>query len=258
MAGLLAVNKEAIIMTLRFSSILLMDATYKTNQLGIPLFAIVGIDCFLKSFTAAFAFIMKEDIESYVWALSEFNSITQIDPIAIMRDRDASLANAICTVYPNAKHLLCYWHLERNIKGHRSSENYARFSNFLFDLRNVASCNDELGTIQLLNQFWIKYEQDEAFRNVLEYLRSSIMPECEKFFHCYLTDVLHLGTFTNNRAEGNHSVLKRYKSMAQQDLLGATKKIDVHVRSQLQDFNILVDRDQFFNDRVLSTTDLFS
>ncbi|KAK9160377.1 hypothetical protein Syun_006718 [Stephania yunnanensis] len=53
-----------------FSSVILMDCTYKTNKYRMPLLEIVGITSMHLTFSVGFAFISSESHANYVWALT--------------------------------------------------------------------------------------------------------------------------------------------------------------------------------------------
>ncbi|KAL0228988.1 hypothetical protein GEMRC1_013608 [Eukaryota sp. GEM-RC1] len=210
--------------------------------------AIIGMDCFLKTFTSCFVFMEKEDGVSYYWALDQFNSILQISPETIVRDRDICLANAIRDVFPATKQVVCYFHLERNIKVYATSENSILFYVFLKEFKEaVQSPNESLYNAKM-STFLEKYRQLPEFAKTIDYLNRSILPEEQQFAHCFVNQATNLGTFTNYRIEGNHSVLKRFESLAQKDLLGAMRKIDVFVADQINQFDQRIDKDRLFFD----------
>ena len=94
-----------------------MDCTYKTNRYRIPLLEIVGVTSTDLTFSIAFAYIDIEREDNYTWALERLRSVMDADvlPELIVTDRDLALLNAIERVFPTAKHLLCRWHISRNV-----------------------------------------------------------------------------------------------------------------------------------------------
>ncbi|XP_056694845.1 protein FAR1-RELATED SEQUENCE 5-like [Spinacia oleracea] len=59
--------------------------------------------------------IGDEKIESFVWLLQTFKkSMGGKSPISIFTDQDAAMNNAINQVFPDARHVLCVWHLHQN------------------------------------------------------------------------------------------------------------------------------------------------
>ena len=72
-----------------FSNIFVMDCTYKTNKYNMPLLDIIGVSCFNTSFYSGFAFLEREDEDSYIWALSAFKkTLENCEPSVIMSDRE--------------------------------------------------------------------------------------------------------------------------------------------------------------------------
>ncbi|KAL4580761.1 hypothetical protein LXL04_016963 [Taraxacum kok-saghyz] len=97
-----------------FSNIFVMDCTYKTNKYNMPLLDIIGVSCFNTSFYSGFAFLEREDEDSYIWALNTFKKILDNrEPTVIMSDRELALMNAIKVVFPSTINLLCIWHIEK-------------------------------------------------------------------------------------------------------------------------------------------------
>ncbi|KAI9920306.1 hypothetical protein PsorP6_016063 [Peronosclerospora sorghi] len=94
--GLLFTKYDAISLVSRFSRVLLMDCTYKTN-------------------TVAFAFLAAETEKYYLWTLEGFKASIVVQPVAIMTDRDLGLMNAVARVFPGNRNLLCRWHINKNV-----------------------------------------------------------------------------------------------------------------------------------------------
>ncbi|KAL7209894.1 hypothetical protein ACSBR1_031462 [Camellia fascicularis] len=97
--------------------VLIMDCTYKTNRYRLPLLEIVGVTSTDMSSSVAFAYLQFERIDNYVWVLTTLRSL--LDDIAIpeviVTDRELALMNAIDKVFSTSRHLLCRWHISRNV-----------------------------------------------------------------------------------------------------------------------------------------------
>ena len=98
-----------------FGTVFLLDCTYKTNQLGMPLLVIVGLTCLNSTFIASYVFLKNETFNTYNWALNRFKAWMGVNPEVLVTDRELALMNAIGSVFPSAKHLLCLWHIAKNI-----------------------------------------------------------------------------------------------------------------------------------------------
>jgi len=107
--------------------ILIMDCTYKTNKYRMPLLTICGITSLGTTFIVGFAFIEKETTKYYDWVLYQLNRLyTCLElprPRVIATDRDLALIEAIDSRFPThpttysegTRHVLCLWHLHRNV-----------------------------------------------------------------------------------------------------------------------------------------------
>ncbi|KAL3525200.1 hypothetical protein ACH5RR_013572 [Cinchona calisaya] len=111
------VHPYSIILTKSYSTVFVMDCTYKTKKYKMPLLEIVGVTSFSTSFYSCFVALNKEDKNDYIWALEGFRKILGVrnDPSIIVSDRDLALMNAIEVVFPSTRNLLCIWHIQKNI-----------------------------------------------------------------------------------------------------------------------------------------------
>ncbi len=92
---LIFIRNDSIKMCQRWSTVFIMDCTYKTNKFGMPLLNIVGITATYNSFSAGFAFLCEEIEETYSWALQKYKDITKVSPKVIVTDRELALMNSI-------------------------------------------------------------------------------------------------------------------------------------------------------------------
>ena len=110
----------SIPLTRTYPAVLLMDCTYKTNRFRMPLLDVVGMTSFNTTFFSCFAFLKSEEKEDYEWALTRvarlFDGIET--PNVIVTDRELVLTNALETTFPDTQHLLCVWHVEKNVLSH--------------------------------------------------------------------------------------------------------------------------------------------
>ncbi|XP_038693779.1 uncharacterized protein LOC119991505 [Tripterygium wilfordii] len=91
-------EKAVLLEILRaFPHVLLMDVTYKTNRFRMPLFEIMGVTSTKMTFCIAFVFSQSEKKDSYTWALNCLSRAAKF--------------------FPEAKKLLCRWHIKRVVVG---------------------------------------------------------------------------------------------------------------------------------------------
>ena len=56
----------------KYGDLVILDTTYKTNRLGIPLVFINGVNNNGKTIQFGFGLIIEETIESYDWLFEQF------------------------------------------------------------------------------------------------------------------------------------------------------------------------------------------
>ncbi|KAD6795600.1 hypothetical protein E3N88_06496 [Mikania micrantha] len=103
-----------------FPHVLMMDATYKTNQYRLPFIQSVGVTSTHQTFGIAHAFVSIERQENYVWVMEMAKSMLNkcMKPRVIITDRDLAVMSACRKVFPEAAKYLCRWHIDENIAKH--------------------------------------------------------------------------------------------------------------------------------------------
>ena len=96
-----------------------MDCTYRTNKFRMPLFVVTGVTPLSTTFFVGFAFLSQERKTDYEWALVALKGLYDARglgaPATLVTDRDPRLMGAIRAVFPGARHLLCLWHVAKNV-----------------------------------------------------------------------------------------------------------------------------------------------
>ncbi|XP_058181292.1 uncharacterized protein LOC131299729 [Rhododendron vialii] len=64
------VHPQNLDLSVNFPSILVIDATYKTNEYRLPLLKVVGITSTMCTYSLIFAHLTNERVENLTWALS--------------------------------------------------------------------------------------------------------------------------------------------------------------------------------------------
>jgi len=92
-----------------FSSVLIMDCTYKINRYRMPLLEIVGLTCTDLTFFMAFMYLHHENDDNFVWTLGVLRSVMDDSalPKVIVTDKELALMNVISRVFLNVTHFLC-------------------------------------------------------------------------------------------------------------------------------------------------------
>lgn len=80
---------------------------------------VVGITPTHQTFSVAFCFLPAESEEDYTWMLNNLKGIFEdlhiSGPFVMVTDRELALITAIEGVFPTAHHLLCVWHVNKNV-----------------------------------------------------------------------------------------------------------------------------------------------
>ncbi|XP_021717947.1 PKS-NRPS hybrid synthetase CHGG_01239-like [Chenopodium quinoa] len=95
-----------------------MDSTYKKNRYGMPFFEIVGVTPTNQNFLVTYAFMRSESEESYRWVLQCLRLLIghHREPSVLLTDRELGLCAALKSVFPNTRHMLCVWHINKDVE----------------------------------------------------------------------------------------------------------------------------------------------
>ncbi|XP_047333306.1 uncharacterized protein LOC124936824 [Impatiens glandulifera] len=110
-------NQVYLLLFVNCPSVLIIDATYKTNEYRSPLLEVVGISSTMRTYSLMFAYLSNEREEQLTWALGTLKKWmlekgTSL-PSVFVSDRDMALINAIEICFPTARHILCIWHINQ-------------------------------------------------------------------------------------------------------------------------------------------------
>ncbi|KAK8942675.1 hypothetical protein KSP39_PZI009519 [Platanthera zijinensis] len=212
-----------------FPSVFLLDCTYKTNRYRLPLLCIIGVTSTNNSF-------MSNEVQgSYIWALDCFRSVLdqQNLPTVLVTDREVALMNAIAVIFPQAKNILCRFHISRNILAHckRLFKKGEEWEEFIATWHQLVNSERESDFYSLFLDLKNKYECTNP--EVYSYVVSTwITPYKEYFVSAWVDMHLHLGNCTTNRVEGSHSQLKRFLEVSIGNLSTVWKTFDQMITLQ--------------------------
>ncbi|POM76693.1 Uncharacterized protein PHPALM_6041 [Phytophthora palmivora] len=102
--------------------VVLLDGTYKTNRYGLPLLNIIGTTAMNTTIHIANVFIRQEEQQDYVWALQQLQNLISRHDIQLLQvfysDAELVLINVVEVIFPGIPHLLCIWHIIKNVETH--------------------------------------------------------------------------------------------------------------------------------------------
>jgi len=186
-----------------FPEVIMIDGTYKVNQLRMPLYTLAIVDSEGHCQPVAHALLAHEDQQHIELFLRDVLHWTiAVESATFVCDKDFAEINAISGVLPDAKIFLCHFHVMK-----------------AFTDRMKRLCIIDATSLLTLVQKMLRCGSEETFKTTLETIRNQFPT-----FHAYLDDnwlphralfagykrrgVLHLDNHTNNRLERYHHTIK--------------------------------------------------
>ncbi|XP_058217409.1 protein FAR1-RELATED SEQUENCE 5-like [Rhododendron vialii] len=231
------VHPQSLDLFVNFPSVLVIDATYKTNEYRLPLLEVVGITSTMCTYSLMFAHLTNERIENLTWALSTLKKWMlgrgALLPSVFVTDRDLALLSAIEACFPSARHILCIWHINQCIIKHCRGILGPSFNDFNMSWHSLINSTTEASFNQKWNAMCDDYKQHPQ---LLQYLFNTwLMPYRDRFVAAWINTCMHLGSNSSQRAESAHARLKLYLGGTMSSLQQAFKKIDKMLKNQFGD-----------------------
>lgn len=202
-----------------FPSVLMLDSSYKTNRFRHVILEIVGVACTAKTFCVGFAFLTDEKEENYSWALYRLKDVfdpSQL-PTIFVTEREIALIDAIHRVFPGTIHLLCTWHITKNVSSNckklfQTSEEWVVFEHEWIEI--VCSCTETEYADR-----WIAFENKwkTSVPQCLQYIRDTWLPWKERFVCAWTDKVKHFGNTIVAQAEVGYSRIEKYIGSSQKN-----------------------------------------
>ncbi|CAB4443289.1 unnamed protein product [Rhizophagus irregularis] len=227
-------HNESVALTRQFSSVLLMDCTYKTNKFKMPLLNVIGITSFNTTFNSCFIFMKGEEKTDYQWALTHiahlFDGMSK--PGVIVTDRELALMNALEMIFPNSANLLSV----------ENDEEGDGWQLFLGKWNDVVESTTEVEFNEKWQMFCSTYDNKP---HVITYFKNTWIPWKEKFVKAWTNGFFHLGTTVTSRVEGAHSNLKANLQVSTGDLYRVHAVISLMVTSKVSKFALKKINEQY-------------
>ena len=159
---------------------------------------------------------MKEDEASFTWIFQKlqliylgFEHLPSDSPTTIITDADPAIIAALITVFPNTHHLLCLWHIQKDVLAYIKKELHIQaIQNNLSQLEYtdwVATFAAELetdwnkvvyaSTEEAFEASWTAFrtQYSERYPRIVNYLTNQWIPHKEKFIRAWTNKILHYG-----------------------------------------------------------------
>jgi hypothetical protein len=203
--------------------LLLLDSTYKTNRFRMPLLNIGGVTGNNKTIQIAVAFLNAEKEEDYTWAMGCLRKVminhAIEEPSVVITDRELALMNALDASFLSSKHILCQWHINKNVQiktkrdfptlppGSLPGACDPKHNDFIDEWTLLLKST----TSQEYHQRKIEFERPNKHpTKAVKYAVKTWLTWKEKLVSFWVDQYPHFNNKTTSRLEGLHAVLKKY------------------------------------------------
>jgi hypothetical protein len=229
---------------------LIIDGTFNTNRLRMPLIICVGITNTGRTFPIAISFAMSESKVAYAFifacliAMVFTNGV--IPPGVVIGDQSGGLIAAMPEALPGVTLQFCDWHAVENVKKRLAKNGYKK------EERD-----------HIINAMWAYVKCDEDFLVDVElaavkhflqpaeitYLDTYWKPKEQQLVHCYTKLLPNLAATSSQRVEGIHPVFKQVLH-GQLSLEAAAKNIGEYLQRMFNDLSLEEDRSRIDRPRL--------
>ncbi|KAG1665902.1 Protein FAR-RED ELONGATED HYPOCOTYL 3 [Nymphon striatum] len=193
-----------------FPELVLIDATYRLNDLEITLYLILAVDGNMESEIVALWFLAQENREILSHMLCFFkkaNSAGCEQIKVVMADKDIAGREVISEELPNAQLLVCLYHTMRNFRREVCNVSMGILASQRHDVLEILTKITHSRNEEDYNK---NYETLKSLKNVavMEYFDKNWHPVREQWVEGFRNDYLNLMTRTNYRLESINQKLK--------------------------------------------------
>ncbi|KAL0217162.1 hypothetical protein RCL1_007645 [Eukaryota sp. TZLM3-RCL] len=160
-------------------------------------------------------------------------NVLQSAPTVVVTDRKLALMNALNSVFPATKRILCWFHIRQNPNSKQSVENSVFWEEMIVDcVRSLTKEGFENKLLALFN----KWTEKQIMKSVIDYFIEGWAPYQEFFASYHINKYTHFGQITTTRNESAHHALKGFDKIHKLDLHGILFCIDQHCNHQYANF----------------------
>lgn len=134
-------------------------------------------------------------------------SLNTFDFIVFITDSEPGLIAAISSVYPDAKHLLCIWQINKNVMVNCRAEfdDDDKWKEFNATWKTVLYAKTEEVFEDAWNAMRLKYQDNTES---IDYFQELLRLHKTKIVKCFTDKIRHFGNTATSRSEGSHAKLK--------------------------------------------------
>ncbi|XP_028112213.1 uncharacterized protein LOC114310439 [Camellia sinensis] len=175
----------------------------------LPLLEIVGVTSTEMTFSVAFAYLHYKRVNNYAWVLATLHDVMDgfVVPTIIVTDRELALMNSIQKTFPSARHLLCRWHISKNVltKCKKMFETQQKWEKFNHEWNSLVYSSSEIQYDECLKSLLKEFS---SYPDAVKYIMDTwLVPNKDKFVAAWTDTCMHCGNVTMNRElRGNVSI----------------------------------------------------
>jgi hypothetical protein len=216
----------------RFLDVIVFDNTYKVNRFNMPFGIFTGVNNFGQSVCFAGTLMCRETIDSFVWTFNAFlKLVNNYSPRVILTDEDKAMSQAILITFgQNTKHVLCIWHLWKNVIKNLANILGTKWREFT---KSFYECIREYE----VDAFMIKWQQlKENFSDSKPHLERMDKIK-EKWAPCFIRDTFLADMTSTQCGESMNNLMKGYMS-ATHSLLDFLKAFESALEQRENDLQL--------------------
>ena len=225
----------------RFLDVIVFDNTYKVNRFNMPFGIFTGVNNFGQSICFARTLMCQETINSFTWTFESFlKMVNNNPPKVILTDEDKAISQAIQNVFgQNSKHVLCIWHLWKNVIKNLCSILGTNWHNFT---KAFYECTKEYE----VDNFITKWQQLQIdFPDCKVHLKRMDKVK-EKWAPCFNRDTFLADMTSTQHGESMNNLMKNYMN-ATNSLLDFLKAFESALEQRDIDLQLSKYRQNQFN-----------
>ncbi|XP_028091421.1 PKS-NRPS hybrid synthetase CHGG_01239-like [Camellia sinensis] len=170
------------------------------HRYRLPLLEIVGVTSTEMTFFIAFAYLQYERVDNYAWVLATLRDVMDgfVVPTVIVTDRELALMNAMQKIFPSARHLLCRWHISKNVltKCKKMFETRQKWKKFNHEWNSVVYSSSEIQYDERLKSLLKEFS---SYPDAVKYVMDTwLVSYKDKFVAAWTDTCMHCGNVTTN------------------------------------------------------------
>jgi len=232
----------------KFSDVVFIDATHKSNRFNLPLLDGAIINNLGQTCSCFWSFISDHTYNSYFWAIYQLKRIGNILPKLFVIDEEEALYQgfffiynlltpiAIKKVFPKSKIFFCSWHTSNNLKKHFMYLNKKKTDEAKTVYRKIIN----LPYCDYVDDYHAIYEETIKNKLLSEESISYLQKRnkyCDQWVKAFMNGHFTGGTCTTSRIEAKHRILKKFLNSELQKVFEVFAELEsIEIKNYIVEF----------------------